>query len=79
MTENSDLWQKGAPRKAGWYAVAIQYDNGLGYEACDYWDTEQGWTNHDADTPGEKVIAYIPLRKVLNQAKVEYPERLVDE
>lgn len=80
MTEQpSDQWQKGNPRKAGWYIVAVLYDGGMGYEACDYWDTEQGWTNHHTDTSGEKIIGYIPLRKVLNQANIEFPEDLVEK
>ena len=78
MTALADVeWQKGNPRKAGWYIVAVLYDGGMGYEACDYWDTQNGWTNHHAETPGEKIIAHIPLRKVLNKAEVEYPEHFV--
>ncbi len=44
--ENNELWERGKPRKPGWYVVVVLYDNGMEYEASDYWDSEQGWTSH---------------------------------
>lgn len=43
--ENNKLWERGTPSKPGWYVVAVLYDNGMGYEASDYWDSQQGWTS----------------------------------
>lgn len=72
--KNDKFWERGVPSKPGWYIVAVLYDNGVGYEAADYWDGEQGWTAHP-EVEGEKVIAYIPLRKVLDAAQVSFPKQ----
>lgn len=61
------MWQKGKPTKAGFYIVAIQYENGMGFIGADYWDTEQGWSMED------EIVGFIPLREVVDAAGIEFP------
>ncbi len=68
MAGNSSEWKKGSPNQAGYYVIAIKYDNGMGTFGTDYWDSEQGWS------VDENVVGYIPLRQVLNAANIEFPE-----
>jgi hypothetical protein len=63
-------WSTGFPEKSGVYIVAILYDDGTGTIYADSYNPIHGWTLDD------NIIAYIPLREVLNAANVEWPEHL---
>lgn len=69
-------WRTGSPSQSGWYIIAVLYNNGLGFWAGDYWDSEQGWSINSSDNPGESVIAYIPLTAVMDKAGIEFPEEI---
>jgi len=68
MSNTVPEWQRGNPTKAGFYVIAMLYDNGMGTIGADYWDSEQGWSVED------NVVGYIPLRQVLDSAQIEFPE-----
>lgn len=67
MTQATPQWQSGNPSKAGYYVIAILYENGMGTIGSDYWDSEQGWSLDD------NIVGYIPLRQVLDAAGLDFP------
>lgn len=67
MTE----WKAGKPKESGCYAVAL-YEFGVGAFGCDVYDFDTGWCTLDED----EIVGYIPIEKVMDAAKIAWPEHL---
>ncbi|MGI9282153.1 MAG: hypothetical protein ACR2PX_21335 [Endozoicomonas sp.] len=67
MVNSSLVWQTGNPMKAGYYLVAVLYENGLGFIGSDYWDTELGWSIED------EIVGFIPLNQLVDSVGLEFP------
>ncbi|MGI9278014.1 MAG: hypothetical protein ACR2PX_00030 [Endozoicomonas sp.] len=68
MPNPSQTWQTGNPTKAGYYLVAVLYENGMGYIGADYWDSELGWSIQD------RIIGYISVSQLVDDIGLEFPE-----
>lgn len=67
-------WQAGIPAQPGSYLVAILYKNGLGTIAASNYSPATGW-----ELKGDNIIAYIPVRDVLDSAGIDWPEHLTPQ
>lgn len=69
-------WQTGVPKhSSAWYLVALLYKNNMGGTiGCATWDGENGWS---VDQEYEEVIGHIPVRDLIKETSITWPEHLV--